>query len=135
MPPWFEGGQMPLYRRLPKLAASSGRDKEYFAVVNVERLNEFRAGFDGGPEELRARGLIKKRGRVKVLGERRPDQGPRRCGPTPSASAPWSASRPPGARWRSSSEQPPAPVASCQSPFGLAARISARRSLTAEGWA
>ena len=69
MPLWFEGGQMPLYRRLPKLRGFKRPEKEYYAVVNVERLNEFRAGSTVGPDELRARGLIKKRGRVKVLGE------------------------------------------------------------------
>ena len=69
MPRWFEGGQMPLYRRLPKLRGFKRPEKEHFAVVNVERLNEFRPGSTVGPDELRARGLIKKRGRVKVLGE------------------------------------------------------------------
>jgi large subunit ribosomal protein L15 len=69
MPRWFEGGQMPLYRRLPKLRGFKRPDKEYFAVVNVERLNEFRAGSTVGPDELRSRGLVKKRGRVKVLGQ------------------------------------------------------------------
>lgn len=69
MPRWFEGGQMPLYRRLPKLRGFKRPEKEAFAVINVERLNEFRQGSTVGPEELRARGLIKKRGRVKVLGE------------------------------------------------------------------
>lgn len=69
MPLWFEGGQMPLYRRLPKLRGFKRPEKEAFAVINVERLNEFRQGSTVGPEELRARGLIKKRGRVKVLGE------------------------------------------------------------------
>jgi len=69
MPRWFEGGQMPLYRRLPKLRGFKRPDREAFAVVNVERLNEFREGSTVGPEELRARGLVKKRGRVKVLGE------------------------------------------------------------------
>lgn len=69
MPLWFEGGQMPLYRRLPKARGFNRPNKEYFAVVNVERLNVFRKGSTVGPEELRARGLVKKRGRVKVLGE------------------------------------------------------------------
>lgn len=69
MPLWFEGGQMPLYRRLPKLRGFKRPQKEAFAVVNVERLNEFRAGSKVGPDELRSRGLVKKRGRVKVLGE------------------------------------------------------------------
>jgi large subunit ribosomal protein L15 len=69
MPRWFEGGQMPLYRRLPKLRGFKRPQKESFAVVNVERLNQFRQGSTVGPDELRARGLVKKRGRVKVLGE------------------------------------------------------------------
>jgi len=69
MPRWFEGGQMPLYRRLPKLRGFKRPEKESFAVINVERLNEFRQGSTVGPEELRARGLVKKRSRVKVLGE------------------------------------------------------------------
>ncbi len=69
MPKWFEGGQMPIYRRLPKLRGFKNPNKEYFAVVNVERLNGFTAGSVVGPEELRGAGLVKKRGRIKVLGE------------------------------------------------------------------
>ena len=69
VPAWFEGGQMPLYRRLPKLKGFKNPNKEYYAVVNVERLNSFRKGSTVGPDELRAAGLVKKRGRIKVLGE------------------------------------------------------------------
>lgn len=69
LPQWFEGGQMPIYRRLPKLRGFKRPGKEQFAVVNVGRLEEFRKGSTVGPDELRARGLIKKRGRIKVLGE------------------------------------------------------------------
>jgi large subunit ribosomal protein L15 len=69
MPQWFEGGQMPIYRRLPKLRGFKRPGKEQFAVVNVGRLNGFRKGSTVGPDEMRAAGLIKKRGRVKVLGE------------------------------------------------------------------
>ncbi len=65
---WFEGGQMPIYRRLPKTKGFVNRNRVVFAVVNVEKLNEFRKGSTVGPDELRAAGLIKKRGRVKVLG-------------------------------------------------------------------
>ena len=65
----FEGGQMPLARRLPKLKGFNNPNKEYFALINVERLAVFPAGTVVGPDELRAEGLIKKRGRVKVLGE------------------------------------------------------------------
>jgi large subunit ribosomal protein L15 len=69
MPVWFEGGQMPLYRRTPKLRGFKRPNKEYFALVNVEKLNTFRKGSVVGPDELRDRGLVKKRGRIKVLGE------------------------------------------------------------------
>jgi len=69
MPAWFEGGQMPIYRRLPKLKGFKNRNKVEYAVVNVERLNGFRKGSTVGPDEMRAAGLIKKRGLVKVLGE------------------------------------------------------------------
>ena len=67
--PYFEGGQLPLARRVPKLRGFNRANKEYFALVNVGRLDEFPAQATVGPEELRAAGLIKKRGRVKVLGE------------------------------------------------------------------
>lgn len=69
VPAWFEGGQMPIYRRLPKLKGFKNRNKEVFAVVNVERLEDFAKGSVVGPDELRAKGLVKKRGKVKVLGE------------------------------------------------------------------
>ena len=68
-PAWFEGGQMPLYRRLPKLKGFKNRNRVEYAVVNVERLNDFRKGSTVGPDEMRAAGLVKKRGLVKVLGQ------------------------------------------------------------------
>ncbi len=67
--PGFEGGQLPIARRIPKLRGFNRANKEYFALVNVGRLGDFPAKSTVGPEELRAAGLIKKRGRVKVLGE------------------------------------------------------------------
>lgn len=66
--PGFEGGQLPLARRIPKLRGFNRANKEYFALVNVGRLGEFPAKATVGPDELRSAGLIKKRGRVKVLG-------------------------------------------------------------------
>ncbi len=69
VPAWFEGGQMPLQRRIPKLKGFKRPGREEYAVVNVERLNVFDAKATIGPDELRARGLVKKRGLVKVLGE------------------------------------------------------------------
>lgn len=65
----FEGGQMPLQRRMPKLKGFKNRNKEIFAVLNVERLQRFDAGSTVTPELLRSEGLVKHRGRIKVLGE------------------------------------------------------------------
>ncbi len=68
--PGFEGGQMPLIRRIPKLGGFKNPNKEIFAIVNVGVLEEiFDPGATVGPEDLRSRGLIKHRGRVKVLAE------------------------------------------------------------------
>ena len=69
VPAWFEGGQMPLYRRLPKLKGFKNRNRVEYTVVNIQRLNDFRSGTTVGPDELRSRGLAKKRGPVKILGE------------------------------------------------------------------
>jgi large subunit ribosomal protein L15 len=67
--PGFEGGQMPLQRRLPKLKGFKNRNKEVFVVVNIDRLAEFDANGTVTPDDLRARGIAKKRGRIKILGE------------------------------------------------------------------
>lgn len=68
--PGFEGGQMPLVRRLPKLPGFTNVNKEIFAVINVGVLDrEFGDGASVSPDELRAKGLVKHRGRVKVLAE------------------------------------------------------------------
>lgn len=65
----FEGGQMPLHRRLPKRGFSSPFPKEY-AVVNLEDLNAFAAGETVTPEALTGRGIVRAlRGGLKVLGD------------------------------------------------------------------
>jgi large subunit ribosomal protein L15 len=67
--PGFEGGQMPLHRRIPKRGFNNpfGRD---FAVVNVESLNAFPAGETITPEVLIAAGLVRKlHGSIKILGD------------------------------------------------------------------
>ncbi len=65
----YEGGQMPLFRRLPKVGFSNARFAVPVMVVNVEDLNRFRKGTDVGPDELRKEGLIKGHmDRLKVLG-------------------------------------------------------------------
>lgn len=67
--PGFEGGQTPLSMRLPKLPGFTNPNKEYYAIVNVVSLNAFRKGSEVTPESLRERGLIRKKGLVKVLAE------------------------------------------------------------------
>lgn len=67
--PGFEGGQTPLSMRLPKLPGFKNPNKEYFAIVNLVTINQFDAGTEVTPELLRERGLIRHRGRVKVLAE------------------------------------------------------------------
>jgi len=67
--PGFEGGQMPLHRRLPKRGFSSPFPKT-FAVVNVASLNAFAAGDTVTPESLAGRGLVRAmRDGVKILGD------------------------------------------------------------------
>jgi large subunit ribosomal protein L15 len=64
----FEGGQMPLHRRLPKRGFVNIFRKEY-RTVNVERLNSLEAGTTVTPDVLQGAGLVKKgRQEVKILG-------------------------------------------------------------------
>jgi len=67
----FEGGQMPLYRRLPKRGFRPYGGKQEYAVVNLKALAGFAAGAVVDPDGLTQAGLIKSahRDRVKVLGE------------------------------------------------------------------
>jgi len=67
--PGFEGGQMPLARRLPKLGGFTNPNREEFAIVNLSSFDGFPAGSDVTPESLREAGLIRHKGRVKVLAE------------------------------------------------------------------
>ena len=68
--PGFEGGQMPLHRRLPKKGFSNVAFRPTVAVVNVSQLNErFEDGETVSEETLRAKGLVSGRcDLVKVLG-------------------------------------------------------------------
>lgn len=67
--PVFEGGQLPLYRRLPKRGFSNDRFKIVYAVVNIEDLNRFEDGTTVTPALLKETGLVKKQlAGIKVLG-------------------------------------------------------------------
>lgn len=70
--PGFEGGQLPLYMRLPKLGGFTNRNRQEYAVVNVGRLEElFESGDVVTAEALAAKGAIKSADKlpVKVLGD------------------------------------------------------------------
>ncbi len=74
--PGYEGGQMPLYRRVPKYGFSNAPFKKEYEIVNVGRLAEvFEDGAEVGPEQMRERRLIRRRDcLVKVLGDGRIDK-------------------------------------------------------------
>jgi large subunit ribosomal protein L15 len=68
MKPGFEGGQMPLVRRLPKLKGFTPPHRKVFGAVNLAALAAIESSAIG-PDELRATGLVHKKDRlIKVLG-------------------------------------------------------------------
>ncbi len=66
---WFQGGQSPLYRRLPKRGFSNARFETKYAVINLNDLEKFfKDGEEVTPEILKERGIIKKQlSGIKVL--------------------------------------------------------------------
>jgi large subunit ribosomal protein L15 len=67
--PGFEGGQLPLYRRLPKRGFKNAKFKTVYATINVSQLNVFENGTVVTPALLKDTGLIKNQlDGVKVLG-------------------------------------------------------------------
>jgi large subunit ribosomal protein L15 len=65
--PWFEGGQMPLYRRLPKRGFTNIFRKEY-EVINLNQLIKLENDSPVTPEVLKSKGVIHKIDLVKILG-------------------------------------------------------------------
>ena len=73
----YEGGQMPLHMRVPKLRGPHSKDampigpfRTYMVPVNLNRLDAFEAGTEVTPEALLEKGIVKKADeRVKILGE------------------------------------------------------------------
>ena len=64
----FEGGQTPIWRRLPKRGFTNFTRKEY-SIVNVELLNQFEEGTEVTPELLKQAGLVRKElDGIKILG-------------------------------------------------------------------
>ena len=70
IPAWFQGGQTPLYRRIPKRGFNNARYRVQYATINISDLNRY---FNDGdivtPTVLKEKGIIKKQlCGVKVLG-------------------------------------------------------------------
>ena len=65
----FEGGQMPLYRRMPKRGFTNINRKEY-AIINLSTLNQFKDGSEITPELLKKKGIVKNlKSGLKILGD------------------------------------------------------------------
>ena len=65
----YEGGQMPLFRRLPKRGFSNYKFATRYQIVNVAQLERFDDGADVGAEQLSSAGLIgSRKTKVKILG-------------------------------------------------------------------
>lgn len=69
LPPWFEGGRTPIHRQLPHLRGFKNPNRVEYNPVNVGSLEVFAAGTEITPDMLRANGLAKKKGLVKILGD------------------------------------------------------------------
>jgi len=67
----FEGGQMPLHRRLPKRGFTNAPFKKEFSTVNVSDLVKFDKGSKIGPQELLTAGIIRKleKNGLRILGD------------------------------------------------------------------
>ena len=68
VPAYFEGGQIPLYRRIPKLKGLKNTPKMSYVVVNVSDLQDKNLKGDIDQEILQKNGLTRKKGFVKILG-------------------------------------------------------------------
>src|SRR5919205_1594723 len=70
VPPYFEGGQLPLIRKLPYRRGFTNPFRVEFREVNVRDLADFPAGSTVGPDEFETAGVLRgKSGPVKVLGQ------------------------------------------------------------------
>src|SRR5919201_1791485 len=70
VPAAFEGGQMPIHMRLPKLRGFKNRFRTEYEVVNVGDINRlFPQGGTVSVEEMISKGAVRKNSRVKVLGD------------------------------------------------------------------
>jgi large subunit ribosomal protein L15 len=64
----FEGGQMPIFRRIPKRGFNNSRFRKEYEIINVNDLNRFEAGVEVTPVLLKEANLVAKIKLVKILG-------------------------------------------------------------------
>jgi large subunit ribosomal protein L15 len=70
MKPGFEGGQLPLIKRLPRKRGFTNIFRVDYSIVNIDKLNLFEAGSEVTPERLVAAGMVKSlRHPIKILGD------------------------------------------------------------------
>ncbi|HHH81084.1 MAG TPA: 50S ribosomal protein L15 [candidate division Zixibacteria bacterium] len=67
--PWFEGGQMPISRRLPKKGFSNKPFETRYNIINIRCLSRFEEGTVVTPELLREMKLVRRKGPIKLLGD------------------------------------------------------------------
>ena len=68
IPAWFQGGQSPLYRRIPKRGFNNARFAKKYQVLNLDDFNRFNDGDVVTPELLKEKGIVKKElSGIKVL--------------------------------------------------------------------
>ncbi|MDR2426078.1 MAG: 50S ribosomal protein L15 [Endomicrobium sp.] len=64
----FEGGQMPILRRIPKRGFNNNMFRKEYEIVNIDKLNKFEAGAEITGDKLKEAGMIAKSKPVKILG-------------------------------------------------------------------
>ena len=69
LPGWFEGGQMPLHMRLPKLRGFKNRARVPYVAFNVSQLEAYAQDGKVTPATLEAKGLVNPGAKLKVLGD------------------------------------------------------------------
>lgn len=69
LPPWYEGGATPTYRRFPKRGFNNKRFRQPQGEVNVGALKRFEADSEVGPEEFRKSGFVRGKVRIRMLGK------------------------------------------------------------------
>ena len=89
IPAWFEGGQMPLVRRVPKRGPRRIAHKRFeYDVVNIKTLNLFDDELEVNPERLREAGIVKRKNAlIKILGDGQLDKKLKVCAHRVSKSA------------------------------------------------